>query len=379
MIAYNRQQLDNLEVLREADLAFRKELITSEELAAIQQQHRLNIYKPNFFIRVGLVITTVFIVVALFCLVGLALDISDESTFTVMCFFWALFCYVALELIIYSRHHFESGVDDALLWLSGAFFYVMILETGNWDTDSTASFMTLLLTGTVLAVRFFSAGMATAAFIGLTGIFYNAGINIGAPLLIPFTLIAVSAGVYILSQQALSNPSAKYHTMPLEMLCILALGVAYASGNYFMVKESGIVADVPLPMMIFCWIWTIAIPILYIYQGIRSKDMLILRTGLILVAAGAFTIRYYYEVMATEVIMILAGSVLILIARIITRYLRQPRHGFTAEAPEDNDEMTGNIEALIVAETFHDTPQKPDDGFKFGGGSGMGGGASGNF
>jgi uncharacterized membrane protein YgcG len=78
--------------------------------------------------------------------------------------------------------------------------------------------------------------------------------------------------------------------------------------------------------------------------------------------------------------MTLAGAVLITLAYALTRYLRQPRSGFTSEAPgATNDSESLQLEALAIAESFHQTPVPEADPFQFGGGSGGGGGATGNY
>ena len=69
------------------------------------------------------------------------------------------------------------------------------------------------------------------------------------------------------------------------------------------------------------------------------------------------------------------------IAYIITKYLSPPKYGFTHAEPND-PQLAGlpQLESLVVAQTFHQTPAADSDNqFNFGGGSGGGAGASGDF
>jgi len=127
------------------------------------------------------------------------------------------------------------------------------------------------------------------------------------------------------------------------------------------------------------WFLTFIIPCFYVLWGLQKKDVLLLRVGLLLVAAIVFTIRFYYTVLPIEVVMTLIGLILIGIAYAVTQYLKEPKYGFTFAASTDKylfDKI--NVEAIVIAETF--TAVQPiDNNTSFGGGSFGGGGASGDF
>ncbi len=132
------------------------------------------------------------------------------------------------------------------------------------------------------------------------------------------------------------------------------------------------------------WLWwmlTAITPIVYIVRGVQKKDDVFLWTGMALVAAAIFTVRYYYHLLPAELAMIIGGSLLIAGAYGLIRYLRMPRRGFTSDYPEDPHPL-GNlpVEGLILAESFHAAGTAPEDpGFQFGGGTGGGGGAGGGY
>jgi hypothetical protein len=105
----------------------------------------------------------------------------------------------------------------------------------------------------------------------------------------------------------------------------------------------------------------------------------LLRVGVILLAAIVFTVPYYHAVLPLEIAMTVGGLILMGIAYALIQYLQQPKNGFTYEAIADKhllDKM--NIEAIVIAETFT-AVQPADNHTGFGGGSFGGGGSSGYF
>src|SRR5690606_33469483 len=102
--------------------ACRKKCITEAEKTAVLHAYPVRFYTPNPFIRVGLFIATAVIGVSVFgmCMLLLTIGSSTESV-TALTFFFSFLFYAALEIFVRTKHHFASGVDDALMWMSGAF------------------------------------------------------------------------------------------------------------------------------------------------------------------------------------------------------------------------------------------------------------------
>jgi uncharacterized membrane protein YgcG len=195
-----------------------------------------------------------------------------------------------------------------------------------------------------------------------------------------------SAGIYFIARYLNNQYAFRLYKMPLTFMKITALICLYIGVNYYAVREASVSmmhmelaegANIPLAWLF--WIFTVCIPLLYIYLGIQKKDVIFLRVGLALVAAIVFTIRYYYAVAPIEIAMTVGGAILVALAYVLIKYLHQPKHGFTSEGIEDK-EMTGKlaIEALVIAETFS-AAQPADNTTNYGGGSFGGGGASGDF
>jgi len=170
-----------------------------------------------------------------------------------------------------------------------------------------------------------------------------------------------------------------------QIICLLTL---YAAGNYYLIQTlnndlKGIdsQSDTPVPFGLFFWAWTILLPFVYLGFGIKKKDVILLRTGLVLIAAAVFTFRNYYHVLPVDVMLTIGGAIVIGIVYALMKYLQTPKHGFTREETGDAHAIDHpKIEWLIVAETLSHTPSpSANEGAKFGGGDFGGGGSSGGF
>jgi len=103
-----------------------------------------------------------------------------------------------------------------------------------------------------------------------------------------------------------------------------------------------------------------------------------MRTGLGLIVATIFTIKYYYAILPTEIEMLMGGILLIAVSYALIKYLTTPKHQYTSLNIYQSKNDILNVEALIVAETFNSKPAIENNQL-YGGGSGGGGGATGEF
>ena len=249
--------------------------------------------------------------------------------------------------------------------------------------------MSLICFGVFLwcAVRYVDHGMGLLA----TGAFYAfvfcLVMEMGpiSKFIMPFVLFLVSVGIVLLVRYLLAKSEFRFYKSQLELVKIFGWLVAYASLNYFVVREAGIAFfDMELPEgtdIPFAWIFylaTVVIPLIYIILGLRKKDRDLLRTGFFLVALAVVTIKYYYSVAPIEITLTVAGILVFGLAYFAIRYLKSNDSPFTFLADVENA-GNGNAEALILAQTFAKTGTEGSDQVKFGGGNMGGGGASGTF
>jgi hypothetical protein len=387
MIAYSKKWLCNLHIHSEADEAFHKECISEAEQTAIKAHYPVGFYTPNFFIRIGLFILTAVIAsftLALFFLI--TFSSSVESIMTLLFFFTTL-SYGALEFFVRQKHHFRSGVDDALLWVT-VLCFLAGLSFLNSLPMLGYSVLLFILSG-YLALRFADTLMSALVCLSGFGILFYSYLELGtiAKFTMPFVVMAAAAALYFWLQGIEKWTSAVYYRRCLLVARVIALLSFYAAGNYFVVRELSnslfelnLMEGEGIPLGWLFWALTVGVPLLYMYRGAQSKDPVLLRVGLLLIAVMVFTIRYYHHIMPLEIAMIIGGMVMIAVAYGLIHYLRQPRRGFTYKEEKDNTAINKlEVEALVINQTFG-TPQAPEAaGTRFGGGSGGGAGASGHY
>lgn len=388
MIVYNRKSLDNLAVNEEAAVALHYNLISQGEVEDIAKAYPVNLYSPNFFIRIGLFLLTALIILMVFGLFCLMLLSSSEQSFGILTLIVSLLTYGGLEMLIRERNHYRSGIDDAMIWSSMAF----LVATVNLLSDSVSmlgqSGLVFILSMYYL-LRFGNLLMGGLAFIAFLGIVFYGLIPLGniAKTVMPFLLMVLSLVVYWLMKKYKNKDRLRHYKACCTFIEILALVVLYVAGNYFVVREvSNSMFDLRLkegesiPGGWIFWILTFLIPAVYIFRSIQKRDVILLRTGLLLVAAIVFTVRYYYHFTPLELAMIIGGIIMIGVAYGVTKYLTPPKHGFTHAEPND-PALDGllQVESLVVIETFGDTTAGDEKQFDFGGGSGGGAGAGGQY
>lgn len=381
-MAYNATDLRHADIQEDALSAFKKECITRDEYEAIKTAYPSPLYTPNPFIRIGLLLLTLVITVFTLGLIALIMfsnSRASETTTGVVCIMYGLACYGALEFFIREKHHYRSGVDDGLAWSSAALILGGCTLLWELDPDSVTFCLIVFGLGAFFAARFLNMAMGLAAFGALMGALFFA-LSWNGPAVLPFIYMAVCAAIYSGARKFARDP---YHGPTLQLIQIASLLMGYLAGNYFVVRETGRELhghDFGMTAGWLFWLLTIVIPLGYIYAGLRKKDKILLRTGLLLIAFIVFTIRYYHSVMPLETAMALGGTMMILLAWALIRYLKTPRHGFTNEELNEAETLKGLqiAESLVIAQTFKEVPQQPDQ-LEFGGGSTRGGGAGGDF
>jgi hypothetical protein len=396
MIIYNKTWLNNLELRNQSEHAHQTECVTDEELKNIKEHYPVGFYTPGIFIRIGLFVLT--FIIALFS--GGLLSLMFASTRAIEHFGWPMFlgvvCYVALEIIVTGKNHYRSGVDDALLWMSGG------LLTGGfiWMIGSQDAYyqhppylgisVFVFVLSLYFTLRFADVIMSALSILSFFAMIFFAWKNAGAfgMATMPFVIMLVSAIVYVLALRLNNNLAAQYHKACLMVVQIVSLVTLYVAGNYFVIDRLKNSLNDSTPVVhpsaiwgMFFWGWTILLPFVYIARGILKKDVILLRTGLMIIAFAVFTVRNYYHVLPTELALIMAGIVLLAIVYGLVQYLKTTKHGFTSadtNSPHLMDHI--KIESLIIGESLGHTPAAPTEpANRFGGGDFGGGGSGGGF
>ncbi|MFT3937096.1 MAG: hypothetical protein QM726_25945 [Chitinophagaceae bacterium] len=390
MIAYNTQWLSNLLVREQADTALNKHCISKAEQEQVYAAYPAGFYTPNIFVRIGLFILTWVILIFGISLLSLGFFSAADSEKAVggLFIFFGLLIYGGLEMMV-KNNHYHSGVDDGLIWMCGICIVGGLNVIAEFKLPAQVNAILIFIIALFLFIRFINMLMAGVAALALLGVIFFSIIRFGevAKAIAPFVMMLSSAGIYFYAQQQLNKKRWPFHTNGLLLVTVVALVCLYTAGNYFVVREASISMfnldlkeGESIPFGWLFWIFTVGIPILYIVRGIQKKDAVLLRVGLLLVAAIVFTVRYYYHVMPAEIAMVLGGIIFIVLAYALTRYLHEPKHGFTYKDLDDAFFMDKlHVESLVIAQSFSGPKQTTDSRTQFGGGTGGGGGASGEY
>lgn len=392
MIIYNKIWMSNLNIQNQVKKDYHAGNITLEEVVKVKQAYPAGFYSPNIFVRIGLFILTNIIVS--FSAGLLTLIFSDIKD--ILPAIWLLLsgvaCYFVLEHVVKHKHHLCSGADDALLWISGGMVFgainLLIDPVVNNFSSSiqimfNAAFLSII--SLYLSLRFADRLMATVAFLAFLltiGSFWISIGTIGTSTL-PFLIMILAATGYKLSSAYKTHFKALYYQHCLLFLQMASLLVLYLSGNYYVVQLLGTEllsssGQYQVPMPYVFWIWTFVIPLVYIALGIQKKDSILLRSGLILLAASGFTLRQYYDLMSTEALLVIIGLFILVIAYQLYQYLKTPKNGITYEdLNEGNLADHLKLESLIVAAM--PTSTAAPAGSRFGGGDFGGGGSAADF
>jgi len=194
--------------------------------------------------------------------------------------------------------------------------------------------------------------------------------------------------IYKLASQIAKSRQALYYQKCLVYLELTTLTTLYAAENYFVVQKLGnllhnLPADTndPVPFGWIFWGWTMLLPLVFVALGIRKRNLLLLRLGLLFMAAAACTFRVYHHLLAIEYVLVIAGGLILVLVFILLRYLKTPKLGFTYTQRSRKHWVNNlNLESLVVAGAASHTqsvPQQSKD--PFGGGSFGGGGSSADF
>lgn len=384
MQIYKPAQLYNRYVQNQTSEAVAEGLISASSFQKIKEAHADTLYTPNFFIRVALVLLTGVALIFSTALFGM-LFWSSDSSIIVGLVFMAMLCYGALELFAGNKKYYNAGVDNALmiailLFITSAFF------VNDFYMNTRLVSMVMMLLCGWLCLRFTDAFMAVLCYLSFTFFLFSNLIELDGlfKLIAPLVIMACSAVVYFMFQR-LRRKAKDFHSYHRchTAVALFALLTLYVSGNYLVVNGLSIeLFGAPLTTSNFMaglfWVFTIAIPFIYVAAGVATKDRLLIRTGLLLIAAAVYTVRFYYDILPLEITMFILGMILITASYASIRYLHTPKQGFIFKKKKSGAIPVEQVESLLTAEQFG-AAAPVEAGFEFGGGSGGGGGATGSY
>lgn len=381
MTAYPTKDLYNKYIQEQASEAFMQKCIDETTYSNILEKSAHTLYTPNYFIRVGLTLLTAVAIILSMVLVWLVTDASSDEGIMALLIFFALVCYGLLEFMVKLKKYYNAGIDN-ILQAATVLLIVSAFVVNDFDTSyETISCITMIVS-LWFAIRFTDAFMTIVCFIALIAFFFFLYIKLGTigKLTAPFALMLLSMLLYMLMQKLAATHNLIIYKYCIEWVRLLTLITFYAAGNYYVVNElSTEMFGTAAALAPLFWIFTFTIPPFYIFYGLKKKDNLFYRTGIVLMILSVLTVRYYHTVMPAEIAMIIFGSLIVAITYALIKYLSTPKKGFTFENTGHKEKMMIDAEALIIAQVFGKKHIPQNNAVQFGGGSSGGGGATGGY
>ncbi len=388
MIIYNKKWLVNKRIQIRALLAFKIGVISKEEKENILQSYPVGFFSSNFFIRIGFGLLTFIIILFTSGFLGL-LGSTFSNNFSALLLVTGIFCYIGLEVMVGKQHHYCSGVDDILLYASILFVVNGLCFNSSFQYNWPNSVNALLyfIVTLMASLRFLDRLTTIGAYVSLFAFLFFCFLQLGtvAKIAMPFVMIFLSVIAYFFSTVAGKNEQLLHYFDCISVVKILSLITFYAAGNYFIVRE---LSDSMFQLHLkpsdgiifgwFFWVWTLAVPILYVANGIIKKQRYFIHVGILLFAVSIATIRFYHQVLPVEVALLLGGSTLIAIGYGLLKYLKSPKNNFTVLQVSSDKNFT-NIEALIAVSVATTQKMPTQHTTEFSGGSSGGAGASGTY
>jgi hypothetical protein len=176
------------------------------------------------------------------------------------------------------------------------------------------------------------------------------------------------------------------HRRAAMVLLVAGVGAEYVASNVYSLDERLVevfVKFAPRQGALPSWLFVVAavatavLPLAILWWAWKSRRVVLLDTGIVLLALSLVTLRHYVHVAPLWVVLTTAGALLIVLALAIERALRGSpggeRWGFTAD-PLFSDERRRSLRASVVAPSRRRHPSRPPtrrdspDGGAFGGG-----------
>lgn len=397
MNAYPIHTLLNIAIIKKATLWYTHKLIPESHYSKIISHYRTDFYTPNVFVKIGLFIFVVFILLATMGIYSLFFSSfyssHNNAFFIFTCLLFSIACFVVLELLIKEKKVYRAGADEALLY-SGLLFLAtaVYLVMDNITSPSVLLYAIAISPFIYVAVLRYADRLITLVFLGcLYIIFFLLVLKLGAfaKVMMPFALMLLSGAIYVQLKKLNRHPDLFYWKWCMVVGEFFTLVLFYVSCNYYVIRESSSLLfnmlladgqDIPLAWLFY--LLTAMVPLLYIYFGLKRKDKTLLWSGLWLLVFAVFTFRYYFDLGHPEVTLTVCGLILMAIAYFAIQYLKTPRHGLTfKEELDEHPTFKSNAEAMIVMEGFAQTTGNPvtSNTIDFGGGASGGGGSEGSY
>lgn len=387
MFASNFTNIQNHFLLEELEKLEAQDFVSEEQFNEIKYKTISTKTNSNILIRIAFFLLGNFLISSIlgFCALFLTMLVNQKAI--AFCFFLAFVVCVAATEFFYNQNYFAYGFDDSIILSITLFFCVSI---GFFTENVTAVLFALVLISTLCSVRYVHV---PSTFFGLFGLIGLVGYLVTEEKILPSYLLPVlmfllAIGLYFFQFQLSKRIQNFIYRNSFITIKIFSLVLGYAALNYYVVRELSAVLlgmnllpneEIPLaPLFYFA---TFALPIFFIFYGLKSKDRIFFWIGLLSLALGFATIRYYYAILPIEVALLLGGSLLFAVVYFSIRKTRNNTVGITFNEDKNLNPMAFDvIKTILVNANVHTTiTSTTESPMEFGGGGFSGGGADGSF
>jgi hypothetical protein len=378
--AYNEIWVENIDNQVFIKNWHKQKMLNDEQFEIAQTLFPVEFHRSNIFIKVGLFLFTNIVASAGIGFVSIFFaSFFSESTqnFAIICLIYSGIFFYFLEFFIKKNNFYRSGVDNALLYamLCALITFFVAITEFNLPFWAYLAFSLVILLPTLL--RYADPLVAIAIYLTWVALWFSVitKFPIGK-VIIPFIIMLVSIGSYVLIHIWRKRTNSSYYTDCQDIIEILTLMTFYLGGNYLVVREgnatlNGLSVSVQIDFAPLFYFFSVAIPLFYIVRGLQKHDRKLLIVGILAFAFSIFTYRQYFSVLPLEWALSIGGTLLVLFSVLTIRILKLPKFGLTYE-PNDTNKFQ-NLEAFIVNQVI----QQPNHSEKtqFGKGDFGGGGA----
>jgi len=385
--AYSEEAVYRLEVIKEAKRWLKSTFISKEQFNAISEEYKVAFYHPNLMIRLLLFVATLLALGGATGLFGMMFIEADKSVLSAACLIYGLVSFILLEQAFIKKNHYKSGVTEAVMYHACGFFIGGVC--GLTDFNNVAAIVwTCALVFSFTAIRYLDLLTTAAAILSFAyALFYHL-YSLGGIMqqLIPLAFILIFTLAFLFTKRLKQKDELLVWAKNLIVAESLFLLLIYCAGNYFVVRELSVnlmsIQIEPggdIPFAILFYVLTVLIPFIYLYMGMRTKDIVLIRVSLFVFAFTAFTFKYYYSFAEPEVSLTIAGAIVFAIAMILMNYLKVIRNGFTRENLLSEKWASSNVQAFVISQTLGGNQATSSASDTPGGGTFGGGGSSDSF
>lgn len=388
---YDPDHIDEREILRQVDRWKNQQLITPEQVTAIQQAYPKRFRQTNPWLEIGAFLFAILAVMSLYGLFMIqfeAFSMNGSELFAMLSIGYAVAIVWFARYFVQKNQICRNGTDNALLVTAAGIGSWGVIELVAGVSGQYPPFWACaLLALPVLLALIWYSGDVLLSYIAL-GLFYGLLFDrfldfSWGRLAMPFVLMGVSGLLFMLVRK---EPRRAYYAEALGVVRWLSLGMLLAAGNYFVVRElNALLLDrrppvspqIGLPGLF--WLLTVGLPVTYLTVGIRQRNRMLLILGTLGVAAAVATFQHYYISWPRSVTLAVDGTLLIGAAVALIRYLRsgtpdRSRHGFTDDpSDEPPHALVKHIGTIATVQATTNAQNQPH--LRFGGGDFSGSGA----